>query len=69
MRTNRLLYIFGALLLAVFTSCVKERQDSSREPEGIVLKLVVSDPQTKATRDGISEHNENVVANRVDIFF
>ena len=69
MRTNRLLYIFGALLLAVFTSCVKERQDSSREPEGIVLKLVVSDPQTKATRDGISALNENVVANRVDIFF
>ena len=34
-----------------------------------MLKLVVSDSQTKATRDGISELNENVVANRVDIFF
>ena len=34
-----------------------------------MLKLVVSDSQTKATRDGISALNENVVANRVDIFF
>ena len=69
MRTNRLLYIFCALLLAVFTSCVKEQQDSSKEPEGIVLKLVVSDPQTKATRDGVAELNENEVASHVDIFF
>lgn len=69
MRTNRLIYILGLLLLTAFSSCVKEQQDSSREPEGIVLKLVVSDPLTKATRDGVEALNENVVASKVDIFF
>lgn len=69
MRTNRLKYIFGLLVLTALTSCVKEQQISSKEPEGIVLKLVVSDPQTKATRDGVAALNENEVANRVDIFF
>ena len=34
-----------------------------------MLKLVVSDPQTKATRDGVAELNENEVASHVDIFF
>ena len=67
MRTNRLIYILcGALLLS---ACVKEQEVSSKEPEGIVLKLVVSEPQTKATRNGVVELNENVVATTVDIFF
>ena len=34
-----------------------------------MLKLVVSEPQTKATRNGVVDLNENVVANTVDIFF
>lgn len=67
MRTNRLIFILcGALLLS---ACVKEQEVSSKEPEGIVLKLVVSEPQTKATRNGVVDLNENVVANTVDIFF
>ena len=57
------------LLSAALISCVKEQPISSKEPEGIVLKLVVSGTETKATRDGIGSLNENAVANRVDIFF
>ena len=57
------------MLSTALISCVKEQPVSSKEPEGIVLKLVVSGPETKATRDGIGSLNENAVANRVDIFF
>ncbi len=67
MRTNTLIYILcGAFLL---NACVKEQSGSFKEPEGIVLKLAVSEPQTKATRNGVVDLNENVVATHVDIFF
>lgn len=65
MRT-RILYC--ALLTLLLAGCVKERE-TSLPKDGIVLNLVIEEQQTKATREGDANRNENLIANTVDIFF
>ena len=65
MRT-RILY--GALLTLLLAGCVKEREVSLPK-DGIVLNLVIEEQQTKATREGDANRNENLIGNTVDLFF
>lgn len=65
MRTKILYFALLALLLA---GCVKET-DFRASKGGIVLELALEDHQTKATRDGETDLNENLIAQTVDIFF
>lgn len=67
MRT-RITYL--ALLALTLVGCVPEyiSPDLSRM-EGIVLNLVLEEPQTRATKDGTAALNENVISNTIDIFF
>lgn len=63
MRTKLTIFI---LALLAFAGCVPTNLE---EMEGIVLNLVVEDSQTRETRPGDDALNENVVSNRIDIFF
>ena len=65
MRTRILFFALAALLCA---GCVEETV-SPGSMEGIVLKLELAEPETKATRDGDASLNENVIASTVDLFF
>ena len=63
MRTK--LTIFALALLA-FVGCVP---DVPEYIDGIVLNLVIADPETRATQAGEEALNENVISERIDIFF
>jgi len=66
MRT-RILYIALATLMLV--GCTPETGFIDVSKGGIVLDLYLEDPQTKATREGDADLNENEISNRIDIFF
>lgn len=65
MRTN-ILYL--TLLTLLFAGCAKETEFTVSKG-GIVLELALEDHQTKATKDGENNLNENVIASTVDVFF
>lgn len=66
MRTRLSYIVFAALVLA---GCVKESQIADKPLEGIILNLVLEEQQTKGTRDGDADLNENVISNTIDVFF
>jgi hypothetical protein len=62
--------IFLALCTLVLAGCVTDTQfPVTGDGEGIVLNLLLEEPQTKATKDGITALNENVISNTIDVFF
>ena len=63
MRTKLIIF---ALALLAFVGCVP---DVPEYIDGIVLNLVVADPETRATKEGEAALNENIISERIDIFF
>ena len=63
MRTKLTILLLSVLAVV---GCVPPGFD---DPEGIVLDIVVADSQTRATKEGVEALNENVVNNKLDIFF
>ncbi len=63
MRTKLIIF---ALALLAFVGCVPEVPEYI---DGIVLNLVVADPETRATKEGEAALNENIISERIDIFF
>ncbi|MBQ7640713.1 MAG: hypothetical protein IJS91_06985 [Bacteroidales bacterium] len=63
MRTKLIIF---ALALLAFVGCVP---DVPEYIDGIVLNLVIADPETRATKEGEEALNENVISERIDIFF
>lgn len=66
MRTNRI--ISFVVLSLLFAGCVKE-VDSPASQSGIILNLVLEEPETKATKPGDASRNENLISEALDIFF
>jgi len=66
MRTKLLYILLAALMLS---GCVEGPGFQDISKGGIVLRLVLDDLETKATRDGEGPLNENLLSNTVDVFF
>ena len=66
MRTKILYILLAALMLS---GCVEGPGFQDISKGGIVLRLVLDDLETKATRDGEGPLNENLLSNTVDVFF
>lgn len=68
MRTKILYIVLSALMLA---GCVPETPSFDTSRGGIILNIVVEEPQTKDTpkREGIDALNENLISDKIDIFF